>query len=116
MWELTSSQFFNLLSVKMIRKCTSAGEDRGKKRKKKADWFVQSLRACESKNVFVTGTAPSPRRLGKTRDICRPPEIDVTAEAPETDRLRHREPSRELGDYRPYADCVNESDVPSPDS
>ena len=113
MRELTSSQFFNLLSVKMIRKCTSAGEDRGKK---KADWFVQSLRACESKNVFVTGTASSPRRLGKTRDICRPPEIDVTAEAPETDRLRHHERSRELGDYRPYADRVNESDVPSPDS
>ena len=44
-WELTSSQFFSLLSVNMICKCTSAGADRGKKRRKttqprlsKTDW------------------------------------------------------------------------------
>ena len=47
MWELPSflpRSFFSLLSVKMIRKCTSAGDDRGKKRQPrliKADWFVR---------------------------------------------------------------------------
>ena len=63
----------------MIRKCTSAGDDRGKKRKKttqprltKADWFVCfawvihdsrnhvfRCKVCvhaKAKNVFVTGT------------------------------------------------------------
>ena len=47
MRELTSPQFFSLLSVNMIHKCTSAGDDHGKKRQKtthprliKADWFV----------------------------------------------------------------------------
>ena len=71
-WELTSSQFFNLLLVKMIRKCTSAGDDRGKKQQKiKADWFVHfawlihdsksnisRYKVCvhaKAKNVFVTG-------------------------------------------------------------
>ena len=70
--------FFYLLSVKMIRKCTSAGDDCGKKRKKtmqpcliKADWFVHFAwlihdskshvfrsKVCvhaKAKNVFVTG-------------------------------------------------------------
>ena len=61
-------------------------------------------------------TVPSPRRFGKTRDICRPPEIDVTAEAPETDGLGHCERSREVGDYRPYADRVNASEALSHDS
>ena len=49
-------------------------------------------------------TAPSPKRLGKTRDICRLLEIDVTAEAP--DELRHCERSCEVCDYRPHADRV----------
>ena len=53
-------------------------------------------------------------RLGKTRDICRPPEIDVAAEAP--DGLRDCERSREVGDYRPYADRVDTSEALSPDS
>ena len=78
MWELNSSQFFNLLSVNMIRKCTSAGDDRGKKRQKttqprlnNADWFIRfawlihdnksivfRCKVCvhaKAKNVLVTG-------------------------------------------------------------
>ena len=61
--------------------------------------------ACTRKQERVChreGLRQAQRRLGKTRYMCRPPEIDVTAEAPETDRLRHCERSRELGDYRPW--------------
>ena len=58
--------------------------------------------ACmrKQRTCFSTGrTAPSPRRTTwQTRDISRPPEIDVAAEAP--DGLRDCERSREVGDYR----------------
>ena len=72
--------------------------------RKKADWFVRFAwlihdskshifrKVCvhaKAKNVFVTGKDWK-EHLAK-RDICRPPEIDVTAEAPETDGLRHCE-------------------------
>ena len=80
---------FNLLSVKMIRKCTSADDDCGKKRQKtmqphliKADWFVRfawlihdseshdlCCKVCvhaKAKNVFVTG-----KDCAKTQDLFR---------------------------------------------
>ena len=79
--------------------------------------MLQSLRACESKErVFhLEGLRQVQEgRLGKTRDISRPPEIDVAAEAP--DGLRDCERSREVGDYRPCVDHVDASEALSPDS
>ena len=77
MWELTSSQLFSLLLVKMILQCTLAGDDRGNKTTEndaamfdqfKTDWFVHFVwlihdskshcKVCvhaKAKNVFVTG-------------------------------------------------------------
>ena len=97
----------------------------------KANWFVRfawlieviynskshvlRCKVCvhaKAKNVFVTGkdcAKPNKDDLGKTRDICRPPEIDVAAEAP--DGLRDCERSREVGDYRPYVDRVDASEA-----
>ena len=78
---------------------------------------LQSLRACESKErVFRREGLRQVQegRLGKTRDISRPPEIDVAAEAP--DGLRGCERSCEVGDYRPCVDRVDASEALSPDS
>ena len=78
---------------------------------------MQSFRACESKeHVFHREGLRQVQegRLGKTRDISRPPEINVTAEAP--DGLRDCERSREVGDYRLYVDRVDASETLSPDS
>ena len=97
----------------MIRKCTSAGDDRRKKRQPsliKADWFVRfawlihgsksHVFCCKvfvyakAKNVFFTGKDCA---KSKKDDLAKH-EIDVTAEAP--DGLRDCERSREVGDYR----------------
>ena len=75
------------------------------------------MRACESKErVFHREGLRQVQegRLGKTRDISRPLEIDVAAEAP--DGLRDCERSREVGDYRPCVDRVDASGALSPDS
>ena len=75
------------------------------------------MRACESKQrVFHREGLHQVQegRLGETRNISRPPEIDVAAEAP--DGLRHCERSREVGDYRLYVDRVDASEALSPDS
>ena len=130
MWELTSLQFFSLLSVKIIRKCTLAGDDRGKKQRKttqpcliKTGWCVRfawlihdskshifRCKVCmhaKAKNVFVTG-----------KDDLAKQEISADHQRSTLLLKRHMdcERSREVSDYRPYADYVDASEAVFPDS
>ena len=89
-WKLTSMQYFNLLSDKTIRKCTSADYDRGKKRHKtmqlrliEVGWFIHfawlihdsgrhvfRCKVCvhvKAKNMFVT-----------RKDYAKPKKDDLT--------------------------------------